>query len=179
MTCADFEGSIVEMARGAASSEAERHAQECPGCLERLRRETQLTAGFEDLRLDQALERPSKFVHAALVGELKKPQRSLFGPWAWPAAAAILLGLAAGVLTPSPEPVPAPPVRASNPFVLLDFSRPITPTDVGRMVRVSLPGSAPAMLGLPAAGARRVEADILLGEDGSARAIRFIDYNDF
>lgn len=66
-----------------------------------------------------------------------------------------------------------------RPFVLLDYSRPITPADTGRLVRVTLPGSAPTMLGFPAASAARIEADILLGEDSRARAIRFIDFEDF
>ena len=48
----------------------------------------------------------------------------------------------------------------------------------GHLVRVELPRSALASFGLPvsaeAAGGGRVKADILLGEDGTARAIRFI-----
>ncbi len=177
MRCGDFEAAIVEAARGASSPETERHLEGCPRCRERLRIEAQLTAGLRDLQLERALERPDPSVRAALAVAVQK-RRSRLVPWVWAAAAAVLLALA-GALTPSPEPAPPSPVRASNPFVLLDYSRPITSADTGRMVRVSLPGSAPAMLGFPVAGARRVEADILLGEDGSARAIRFIDYNDF
>ena len=178
MRCSDFEAAIVELARGAASPESERHAEECPRCRERLRLETRLTAGLREVQQELTLQGPSPSIQNALLGELRKPRHSRVSPWVWAAAAAVLLGLA-GALAPSPEPAPPVPARASNPFVLLDYSRPITAADTGRMIRVTLPGSAPATLGFPVVGAGRVEADILLGEDGSARAIRFIDYDDF
>jgi len=47
----------------------------------------------------------------------------------------------------------------------------------GHIVRVELPRSALASFGLPVsaeAGGGRVKADVLLGEDGTARAIRFV-----
>jgi hypothetical protein len=52
------------------------------------------------------------------------------------------------------------------------------PAEEGHLVRVELPRSALASFGLPvnaeAAAGGRVKADVLLGEDGTARAIRFI-----
>ena len=133
MRCGDFEAAIVEAARGASSPETERHLEGCPRCRERLRIEAQLTAGLRDLQLERALERPDPSVRAALAVAVQK-RRSRLVPWVWAAAAAVLLALA-GALTPSPEPAPPSPVRASNPFVLLDYSRPITSADTGRMVR--------------------------------------------
>ena len=50
-------------------------------------------------------------------------------------------------------------------------------TEEGHLVRVELPRSALASFGLPVnaeAAGGRVKADVLLGEDGTARAIRFI-----
>jgi hypothetical protein len=47
----------------------------------------------------------------------------------------------------------------------------------GHLVRVELPRSALASFGLPVnaeAAGGRVKADVLLGEDGTARAIRFV-----
>ena len=49
--------------------------------------------------------------------------------------------------------------------------------DSGRVVRVQLPRSALARFGLPVNAERAgepVKADVLLGEDGTARAIRFV-----
>ena len=45
------------------------------------------------------------------------------------------------------------------------------------VVRVQVPRSAPAMVGLPMSGgdvSGTVTADVVLGEDGVARAIRFV-----
>ena len=50
-------------------------------------------------------------------------------------------------------------------------------TEEGHLVRVELPRSALASFGLPVnaeSAGGRVKADVLLGEDGTARAIRFI-----
>src|ERR1041384_3579796 len=62
-----------------------------------------------------------------------------------------------------------------TPFVsLVAGSAPLTS---GQLVRVSMPRSALATLGLPvnpARGGDAVKADVLLGEDGLAQAIRFV-----
>ena len=52
-----------------------------------------------------------------------------------------------------------------------------TPLTSGQLVRVSMPRSALASLGLPvnpASGGDAVKADVLLGDDGLAHAIRFV-----
>jgi hypothetical protein len=49
--------------------------------------------------------------------------------------------------------------------------------DAGHVVRVELPRNALASFGLPVNADRaeaRVKADVLMGEDGMARAIRFV-----
>ena len=49
--------------------------------------------------------------------------------------------------------------------------------DAGQVVRVELPRSALSSIGLPVSADRageRIKADVLLGEDGLARAIRFV-----
>jgi hypothetical protein len=51
------------------------------------------------------------------------------------------------------------------------------PAEGGHLVRVEMPRSALASFGLPVnaeAAGGRVKADVLLGEDGIARAIRFV-----
>lgn len=53
---------------------------------------------------------------------------------------------------------------------------PFAPFDRGQMVRVQLPRTAMSYFGLPVNPARGelVKADVVLGEDGMARAIRFV-----
>lgn len=96
------------------------------------------------------------------------------------------------VAVPSPVPVPlksaatAPPVRAvrarrptereimTDFFPLMDVAPPI---GRGALVRVDLPAEAMRTVGLPVREDRltdRVQADVLLSEDGMATAIRFV-----
>ena len=52
-----------------------------------------------------------------------------------------------------------------------------TPLDGGRLVRVKLPRSALGVFGLPVdveRGPERVQADVMLSNDGVLRAIRFV-----
>jgi hypothetical protein len=62
-------------------------------------------------------------------------------------------------------------------FMPLTYGAALNPNEGGQLVRVELPRSALASLGLPVNVERsneRVKADVLLGHDGLARAIRFV-----
>jgi len=62
-------------------------------------------------------------------------------------------------------------------FMPLTYGAALNPGEGGQLVRVELPRSALASLGLPVNEERsdeRVKADVLLGHDGLARAIRFV-----
>ena len=62
-------------------------------------------------------------------------------------------------------------------FMPLSYAGPINLQDGGQLVRVELPRSAMLSLGLPVNMDRygeRVKADVFLGADGLARAIRFV-----
>jgi len=77
-------------------------------------------------------------------------------------------------LTSAP-PVDQPKEIATD-FILLTYGDPDVGSDA-QMVRVELPRSAMARFGLPVNMDRadqRVKADVLLGSDGLARAIRFV-----
>ena len=62
-------------------------------------------------------------------------------------------------------------------FMPIGYAGPINLQDGGQLVRVELPRSAMLSMGLPVNMDRyteRVKADVLLGSDGLARAIRFV-----
>jgi hypothetical protein len=62
-------------------------------------------------------------------------------------------------------------------FIPLNYATDLSNLDSGRVVRVELPRTALARYGLPMNAERAgepVKADVLLGEDGLARAIRFV-----
>jgi hypothetical protein len=62
-------------------------------------------------------------------------------------------------------------------FPLMDIAPPF---ERGQLVRVNLPAAAMRTVGLPVREDRladRVQADVLVGEEGLARAIRFVKYS--
>jgi hypothetical protein len=71
----------------------------------------------------------------------------------------------------------APPEEVDTPFFPLLDAPP--PFERGELVRVTLPASAMRVVGLPV-GEERLEepvlADVLIGEEGMARAIRFVSF---
>ena len=65
-----------------------------------------------------------------------------------------------------------------TPFFNLPFSDAALPLDQATLIRVELPRSALELAGLPVDEDRRnehVRADLVLGADGLARAIRFVE----
>lgn len=67
------------------------------------------------------------------------------------------------------------PAETASEFIALAGSS--YPMGDGMVLRVELPRSAPALVGLPIPGgdiSGTVTADVVLGQDGMARAIRFV-----
>jgi hypothetical protein len=94
------------------------------------------------------------------------------------AAAAAALAVTAMVSRPDPEPPAARLMEeVATDYMPVGFARPLRADEYVQVVRISLPRNEMARFGLPvspAAGAEPVEADVILGEDGVARAIRFV-----
>ncbi|MGA9994969.1 MAG: hypothetical protein WBP93_06125 [Pyrinomonadaceae bacterium] len=62
-------------------------------------------------------------------------------------------------------------------FMPLTYDAAVAPLDSGHLVRIELPRTALLSMGLPMSVERQneyVKADVLMGEDGVARAIRFV-----
>jgi hypothetical protein len=62
-------------------------------------------------------------------------------------------------------------------FMPVAYGDNLNSIDSGRIVRVEMPRSALAQFGLPVnmeRASERIKADVLIGEDGTARAIRFV-----
>lgn len=77
-----------------------------------------------------------------------------------------------------PRRVRAPEQReVATDFLPLPYGAPMDPDESATVVRVSLPPSAMTSLGLPVqdpAPGFRINADVVLGRDGLAKAIRFV-----
>ncbi len=76
-----------------------------------------------------------------------------------------------------PESAVSPDEEIVTDFMPLTYDGSFAQIDDGQLVRVELPRSALHSFGLPVSaerGGERVKADVLLGHDGVARAIRFV-----
>ena len=99
----------------------------------------------------------------------ERPTRSSSGP----RARAVNAAYNRGAGRPAPA-APAPEVTTE--FIALTHGAQYAQGEESHLVRVELPRSALASFGLPVSAevGGRVKADVLMGEDGTARAIRFI-----
>jgi hypothetical protein len=65
------------------------------------------------------------------------------------------------------------PKSQAKEFIRIPYTPAFGPDDSGQIVRMSMPGASVRTLGLPVA-LDSVQADVLLGNDGIARAIRLV-----
>jgi hypothetical protein len=75
---------------------------------------------------------------------------------------------------PSSDPEPA---EIATDFFEIPYAEPLRPNERADVFRIEMPRAGMAVYGLPVPGGRlntRIKADVLMGEDGVARAIRFI-----
>jgi hypothetical protein len=101
--------------------------------------------------------------------------------WCASAAAGVVLVFVATVhYRQRPAPLPGP--QAAVEEVVTEFyplMDPAPPFERGRLLRVELPASAMRMVGLPVHAEHLsdpVQADVLVGEEGLPRAIRFVKF---
>ncbi len=70
------------------------------------------------------------------------------------------------------------PTSAMDAFIAVPYAMPIGPNERADLVRVNVPVSALAQWGLPVSSSnpnQRVDAEVVLGEDGLVRAFRLVD----
>lgn len=68
-------------------------------------------------------------------------------------------------------------IEVATEFLPLSYGEPVSPVESGQLVRVRLPRTTLLTFGFPMSEERApepIKADVLLGEDGKARAIRFV-----
>lgn len=163
-----------EMIGPVLSLEALQHLETCTACRARLCAEQSLTAA---LAQTPSYDAPVPAVSPQLAGALQ-PQASR-RRWLLPAAALLLIGVPSlWFAWRDPEAPPLAPderVVRYTPFLVLDPLSPDLAAGRGRMVRATLPSSAPAAYGLFLPDTEgSVEADVLLGDDGAIYAVRFV-----
>jgi hypothetical protein len=197
MNCQEFWDRMPEL--GTAEGAAATHLQTCPACTARMSRQSELAAGLRAVATSYhrvgAPSRVESRLRVAFRTSAGIPAHPAWRPtFAWMAACAAVLALAF-VLLRGGRPV-APQVslgRGSDVaviasadesqsdyegFIPLPNASRLADTEEVNVVRVEVPRSAMIALGLevsPERASELVAADVMLGPDGLARAVRFLD----
>lgn len=202
MNCQEFWDNIPEMGAGADQLQ---HPRECEACAALLSRHRALEAGLKTMAAEmRQVEAPAR-VESGLVAAFRLQNQAVHrtgrSQWwvpalSWAAAAAILVVAALAVMHPR-QPMPAhrsaPGMVESaaltdsvdsnvsdgeDGFIPLPNTQRLDPNEDVNVVRVEVPRSAMMAVGLAVSAdsvSELVEADVMLGQDGVARAIRFVD----
>ena len=201
MNCQEYWDSYPELGAAALDS----HAAECEACARLLREQQALAAALQNVSAAwREIKAPAR-VEAGLVAAFRaqnraqaKPQRMWLPVLTWASAAAILIVLASlamrGREPVTPRPVSRNAVQvaslpsaadwdwdsdsANGDFIPLPNAQQVGENEDVDVVRVEVPRSAMLAVGLPVSSERvteLVQADVMLGADGLARAVRFIN----
>jgi hypothetical protein len=205
MSCAAFDVLAVRLARGeklprGLREEALAHARACARCAARQEDERAVTealaalaartAGAEaparvELALRRALRETEKGEHRRRrhAGLVRSAKLALLATAAVVAVLAIVprarppAGNGAATRSSSPPPAAAVAAGVGSEFVSLGYGEDLQELDAFQVVRVELPRTALAAFGWPAGDAQAgaVTAEVILGHDGVARAIRLVE----
>jgi hypothetical protein len=198
MNCREFDDLVFELARGwVADGAALAHTDACSRCAARLASEREVAAALRILATSsQSLEAPAR-VERALLATFRRGARTQSAAksgalWpAWGIAAALaVLAVAAALQPRAPSPVAvrnatvsqtvevADAGEVTTQYFALERNTDLTALEGAPVVRMNLPRTVLTAFGLPMNPERAeepVQADVVLGPDGFARAIRFVN----
>jgi hypothetical protein len=199
MNCQEFWNTIPEL----GDCEDSRHLLECRACAARMSRHRELEAGFRAVAAGlRRVEAPPR-VEARLLSAFRRqtgtepraPSRRWIPVVTWATAFTVMFALAALLVRPRQPEAVRPPVQRtielamlppqadSDGFIPLPNAAGVAAGDASdeddvNLVRVEVPRSAMIALGFDVSADRAeelVEADVMLGSNGMARAVRFLD----
>jgi hypothetical protein len=182
MKCSEFQEIARDYLRQESLSEesrieADRHLSECGDCRRYLESQRTLTAQMKALAADLEKHEASPAVEEALVKAFAaRGRRSAWPKWAARAIAAGLLaaGTYMGFQARQQATAQREPIAE---FLPLRTGAVLNPGEAGDVVRIRVPRAELVRFGYPynpEVAGQMVQADVLLGEDGVARAIRFV-----
>lgn len=198
MNCREFDDVVFELARGwVADGAALAHTDTCSRCAARLESEREVAAALRILATSsQSLEAPAR-VERALLAAFRRGVRAQSAArsgalWpAWGIAAALaVLAVAAALQPRAPAPVAirnAAPLQTvevadsgevATEYFALEQDTDLSALEGAPVVRMKLPRAVLMTFGLPMNPERAeepVQADVVLGPDGFARAVRFVN----
>lgn len=189
MSCGEIQSNMREWSMGVRMPEENAaHIRGCSACAAMWERERRLTAAFMELRREPGQSAASPHVASAMEAAFegyrhgargrKSPLRPL-----WALAAALILTVAGLVwLRSGGRNTTAPGAGAREQlytgyFPLSAGASKFDMRDASHVIRIRLPRGEMRRFGLPVQeGFERlpVEADVVIGQDGIARAVRFV-----
>ena len=156
-----------------AADRLDTHLSECAECRDRWNRLRTVSEAVDGYSM--TLGSPGG-QRSALIAALKAREQRTYWTFA-AAAAALILAAGIGVLVSRPAKTPArAPQMAADAFIDLPYSDENLSGEGAVVLQVELPRSAVALAGIPVSDGPadgRVKAEVLVGADGLARAIRF------
>jgi len=185
MECTEVRAGMRDWALGAPMpARARLHVDSCAVCDLAWRQEHELTDALAGLRAQAREAAPSSAVKAAVLSALPGPvvaQRPRHWRPLLVLAAALLLSIAAGWYLHQGKPSKQQARQAAAAAVYTDFFPLSTVTldqqESAQLVRIKLPRREMRRFGLPVSEEWErslIEADVLIGQDGVARAVRFV-----
>lgn len=201
MNCAEFWDQMPELTYGDNSEHG--HVKECARCAGLIERQRLLASGLRTMADDMRAVAAPPRLEANLIETFRREMapagaRGFRIRWiplfSWAAAAAAVVAM--GVWVSAPRPHPAVPAAHHSPatavelaaftddgadddgFIPLPNAERVGPNDDVNVVRMELPRSAMLVVGLdvsPERVSEPVQAEVMLGADGLARAVRFMD----
>lgn len=202
MDCNQWTEELVECARRGAElpKRLSLHLSECRRCRDFWSAQQSLAPAIQAFRAALAGERSSEAGRNRLLAEFAKledTQPRLWIRWAWGVAATALLALVllpAWRLAPGRSAISQPAISDDEEFadsavgdgnegsfIPLPFVAPMAAGESVEIVRTELNGAELARMGidLPVGFDEEFDADLVLGEDGSPRAVKLLGYQDF
>lgn len=180
MSCRDYRKHLIELARGHdAAPDTVSHVHACEACARFLDQQRALTAAMQTLAAQPLVTVDP--AAARVLAEFDSARRRVSAVYCGIAAALAACLCAAAVWMGAPAAKPQTPAIAeapdTRPFLTIPYTVPLTPEEPVAVVRTRIPVTqliaAGFRVGAAAADPRAlIEADVLVGEDGRARAIR-------
>jgi hypothetical protein len=184
MNCQEARAHSIEFARSGASgappdSALVGHLEVCAECARFVDDQLALQSAFTSLTAQTASAPTPENLEARLLAEFDAART---GPrqvrrWFLPAAAALAASLALLIHQPSPTPRSAKAHDDDRPFLQIPYVTPRAPYERAEVMRMQVPLTALIAAGFEVHTAElgdAVNADVLVGQDGRALAIRLV-----
>jgi hypothetical protein len=186
LDCSAATERLVECARRRAAPDLalKSHLDICSSCLDRWESERTLTAGLRMMQIQASSGRSPETARAALLNEFAARHRKPAAKrWLWSFAAAAILLISTVVVRDLREPAAVAPAvvaeEQSDPqqegFIDVPYAPPLAKGELTRVVHTELRPAELASLGVNVdpTWTTDLPADLLLGQDGFPRAVRF------